>query len=104
MLAGWGRGGTGSLHFTTSTHRVLAGAVVAVRSRPRAGPDRRTWQAGVQPWPAGRQDRHTRSESSATEELMWDYEDDDMAITLTRDSLRPNQAITLRWDVSNELA
>jgi len=35
---------------------------------------------------------------------MWDYEDDDMAITLTRDSLRPNQAITLRWDVSNELA
>lgn len=41
-------------------------------------------------------------ENSATEELMWDYEDDDVVITLTRDYLVPNQAVTLRWAVANE--
>jgi hypothetical protein len=44
------------------------------------------------------------SENSATEELMWDYDGDDVVITLTRDYLRPNQAVTLRWAVSNEPA
>jgi len=44
------------------------------------------------------------SENSATEELMWDYEGNDVVITLTRDYLRPNQAVTLRWAVSNEPA
>ncbi len=42
------------------------------------------------------------SENSATEELMWDYEDDDVVITLTRDYLIPNQAVKLRWAVANE--
>ncbi len=44
------------------------------------------------------------SENSATEELIWDYEGDNVVITLTRDYLRPNQAVTLRWAVSHELA
>lgn len=39
------------------------------------------------------------SENSATEELLWDYEGNDIVITLTRDYLRPNQAVTLRWEV-----
>lgn len=42
------------------------------------------------------------SENSATVELMWDFEDDDVVITLTRDYLRPGQAVTLRWDVGDE--
>jgi hypothetical protein len=42
------------------------------------------------------------SENSATEDLMWDYEGDDVVIMLTRDYLRPGQAVTLRWAVSNE--
>ncbi len=44
------------------------------------------------------------SDNSATDDLMWDYEDDDVVIMLTRDYLRPNQAVTLRWAVSNEPA
>jgi len=44
------------------------------------------------------------SENSATEELMWDYDGDDIVITLTRDYLAPNQAVTLRWAVSHEPA
>jgi hypothetical protein len=35
---------------------------------------------------------------------MWDYEDDDVVITLTRDYLIQNQAVTLRWAVANEPA
>jgi hypothetical protein len=35
---------------------------------------------------------------------MWDYEGDDVVMTLTRDYLRPNQALTLRWDVPDEPA
>ncbi|MBO3752686.1 hypothetical protein J5X84_42115 [Streptosporangiaceae bacterium NEAU-GS5] len=42
------------------------------------------------------------SENSATDELMWDYEEDDVVITLTRDHLHPGQAVTLRWDVGDE--
>jgi hypothetical protein len=44
------------------------------------------------------------SENSATEELMWDYDGDDVVITLMRDYLNPNQAVTLRWAVSHEPA
>jgi hypothetical protein len=44
------------------------------------------------------------SENSATEELIWDYEGDDVIITLTRDYLRPNQSVTLRWTVTREHA
>jgi len=44
------------------------------------------------------------SENSATEQLMWDYDGDDVVITLTRDYLSPNEAVTLRWAVSNEPA
>jgi hypothetical protein len=42
------------------------------------------------------------SENSASEELLWDYDGDDIAVTLTRDYLRPNQAMTLRWDIARE--
>ena len=44
------------------------------------------------------------SENSATEDLIWDYEGDDVIITLTRDYLRPNQSVTLRWKVTREYA
>ncbi|GLY74397.1 hypothetical protein [Actinoallomurus iriomotensis] len=44
------------------------------------------------------------SESSAEDHLVWDYDGDDVNMTLTRDHLRPNQAITLRWDVQHESA
>jgi hypothetical protein len=43
-------------------------------------------------------------ENSATEELIWDYEGDDVIITLTRDYLRPGQSVTLRWTVTREHA
>lgn len=43
-------------------------------------------------------------ENSATEDLLWDYEDDDVMIMLTRDYLKPGQSVTLRWAVSNEPA
>jgi hypothetical protein len=38
------------------------------------------------------------SENSATDSLVWDYDGDDAIMTLTRDYLRPNQAVTLRWE------
>jgi hypothetical protein len=43
-------------------------------------------------------------ENSATEELIWDYQGDDVIITLTRDYLRPGQSVTLRWEVTREHA
>jgi hypothetical protein len=44
------------------------------------------------------------SENTASEELLWDYDGDDVTITLTRDYLRPNQSITLRWETDREPA
>jgi hypothetical protein len=44
------------------------------------------------------------AENSASEELLWDYDGNDVTITLTRDYLRPNQSITLRWEVDRESA
>lgn len=38
------------------------------------------------------------SENSADDTLIWDYDGDTALMTLTRDYLRPNQAMTLRWD------
>jgi len=42
------------------------------------------------------------SENSAAEDLIWDHDDTDVVITLTRDHLRPGQAVTLRWEVSHD--
>ena len=42
------------------------------------------------------------SENSAGEGLSWRYEGLDLVVTLTRGDLRPNQALTLRWDVDRE--
>lgn len=39
------------------------------------------------------------SEIFAAEDLLWDYEGDDIVITVARDYLRPNRSVTLRWDV-----
>ncbi|MDN3355881.1 hypothetical protein [Actinomadura sp. DC4] len=44
------------------------------------------------------------SENSVEGDLVWDYDGDDVVMTLTRDHLRPNQALTLRWDVPHEPA
>lgn len=43
-------------------------------------------------------------ESSANDSLTWDYENDNTVMTLTRDYLRPNQAVTLRWELIREPA
>jgi len=40
------------------------------------------------------------AESSANDSLTWDYENDCAALTLTHDYLRPNQAVTLRWEIA----
>ncbi len=42
------------------------------------------------------------AENSATEDLIWDYDGDAVVITLIRDYLMPNQAMTLRWEVRRE--
>lgn len=44
------------------------------------------------------------SEVSATEDLAWRYEGDDVLLTLTRAFLRPNQALTLRWEATSDAA
>lgn len=44
------------------------------------------------------------SEHSGSADVVWDYDGDDVVITLTRDYLLPNQAVTLRWDISRESA
>ena len=44
------------------------------------------------------------AEVSANNSLTWDYENGDVILTLTRDYLRPNQAVTLHWEVTREPA
>jgi hypothetical protein len=39
------------------------------------------------------------SENSAAEDLMWDTDEDGVVLTLTRNYLRPNQAVTMRWEI-----
>ena len=39
------------------------------------------------------------SEVVATDDILWDYEGADLTMTLTRDYLNPNQALTLRWEI-----
>jgi hypothetical protein len=39
------------------------------------------------------------SEVYATDEILWDYEGQDVTMTVTRDYLQPNQALTLRWEI-----
>ncbi|UGT61338.1 hypothetical protein [Nocardia asteroides] len=40
------------------------------------------------------------SENSAADRLIWDHEDGDVVATLRREHLRPNQSVTLRWEVA----
>jgi hypothetical protein len=44
------------------------------------------------------------SETFASEDLLWDYEGDDIVMTVTRDYLRPNQCVTMRWDAARATA
>jgi hypothetical protein len=39
------------------------------------------------------------SEVFATDDILWDYDGADVTMTLTRDYLHPNQALTLRWEI-----
>lgn len=41
------------------------------------------------------------SERSVSEDLLWDSDGNDVLVTLTRDYLRPGQALTIRWDVEH---
>lgn len=43
------------------------------------------------------------SEVFATDEILWDYEASDVTMTVTRDYLQPNQALTLRWEIERGL-
>ncbi|GAA3609731.1 hypothetical protein GCM10022223_27260 [Kineosporia mesophila] len=45
------------------------------------------------------EERPDGSEISATESLTWRRDDSGVAVELVRTNLRPNRAITLRWDV-----
>ncbi|WP_051047454.1 hypothetical protein [Nocardia asiatica] len=40
----------------------------------------------------------------AAESLLWDHDDNGIAITLTRDHLRPNQSVTVRWEIMRDEA
>lgn len=40
------------------------------------------------------------AENSATEHLIWDHDGEDVTATLERNHLRPNQSVTLQWEVS----
>ncbi|MFD4407582.1 hypothetical protein ACFWPH_32935 [Nocardia sp. NPDC058499] len=40
------------------------------------------------------------AENTAIEDLVWDCVQGDAVITLTREYLRPNQSITLRWEIA----
>ncbi|WP_433227820.1 hypothetical protein [Actinomadura formosensis] len=44
------------------------------------------------------------SENSATDSLVWDIDGQDAVMSLTRDHLRPNQFVTLRWEPIREPA
>ncbi|GAA5026174.1 hypothetical protein GCM10023317_73290 [Actinopolymorpha pittospori] len=48
------------------------------------------------------EERPDGSEESAADTLIWDYEGEDAIMTLTRDYLRPNQYVSLHWDVIRE--
>jgi hypothetical protein len=42
------------------------------------------------------------SETFATDEILWDQEGPDVAITVTRDYLASGQALTLRWETDHD--
>ncbi len=42
------------------------------------------------------------AENSADEDLIWDVVEGDVLITLARNHLRPNQAMTVRWEVRRD--
>lgn len=44
------------------------------------------------------------SEASATEDLAWSYDGDDVVLTLTRCYLLPNHALTMRWEATSDNA
>ena len=41
------------------------------------------------------------SEVSTAQDIVWDHEGDDVVLTHTRDYLQPNQAVTVRWEVTH---
>jgi hypothetical protein len=50
------------------------------------------------------EDHPDGAQNSAEDGLVWDYDGDDVVMTLTRGHLRPGQTLTLRWDVLHEPA
>jgi transcriptional regulator with XRE-family HTH domain len=48
------------------------------------------------------EERPDGSEVSATESLTWQRDGDGVAVDLTRRNLRPNQSVTLRWEVPRD--
>lgn len=42
------------------------------------------------------------AENSATEDLTWDSDSGDVVVTFAREYLRPNQSVTLRWEVAHD--
>ncbi|GAA2607565.1 hypothetical protein SMC26_17865 [Actinomadura fulvescens] len=81
-------------YWRQSVHRYLRHYSLRIRHQG-AGQLLRCWATEEEP---------NGSENSAEDDLVWDYEGDDVVMTLTRTHLRPNQALTLRWDVPHEPA
>ena len=81
-------------YWRQTTPRYVRHLVIRLRHR---GAGRLDDCAAVEEHPDG-------SENSAAEELRWDHEGSDIVVTLTRDHLRPNQAVTLRWEFDREAA
>ncbi|GAA4718840.1 hypothetical protein [Phytohabitans rumicis] len=82
------------LYWRQSIQRYTRHLTVRVRHR----------EAGVLGQCSAVEERPDGSESFASEDLLWDYEGNDIVMTVTRDYLRPNQSVTLRWDVDRATA
>lgn len=80
------------LYWRTTLPRYTRHLTIRVRHQ---GVGQLTSRTAVEEHPDG-------AENTATEDLLWDYEGRDALITLARDYLRPNQAVTLRWEVRRD--
>jgi transcriptional regulator with XRE-family HTH domain len=81
-------------YWRQSIHRPTEELVLRLRHR---GIDSLTRCSAIEERPDG-------SEISVAENLVWRTKDDAVTIELARRDLRPNQSVTLRWDVPRVLA
>ncbi|MEU4694325.1 hypothetical protein [Actinoplanes sp. NPDC023714] len=82
------------LYWRHSVYRYTRHTTITLRHR---GVKRLTSCSSLEESPDG-------SEHSGQADVVWDYDGDDVLITLTRDYLQPNQVVTLRWDINRDPA